>query len=312
MGLIKVNRGQRPIQEKDKLTKDNKRLDAALRKNARPLGLNGDELIEPIPVLNPAACEETITKGNSSIVLGRDRNGALNSGYMGATATGASSIDVVVGRGSSHKPFGKEFGSPPGSDIMVNPNFFTDAARIYISQKADIDEYFGICETKYEPEGRSTARSAIGVKADCVRIIGRNNVKIVTGKGIGGSAPNDGELNSAGGKIDGPGTISLIAGNYVEGHTITKLPFFKKVNANSQGITELAGAVGTHFHEYGGGFGPTTNASILGAKMIPTYIKSFNNLKDNFSSTYNQGRFQTDFLTKNSPYYINSRHVFTT
>ena len=29
MGLIKVNRGNRPVQEKDKLTKDEKRLDEA-------------------------------------------------------------------------------------------------------------------------------------------------------------------------------------------------------------------------------------------------------------------------------------------
>ena len=44
------------------------------------------------------------------------------------------------------------------------------------------------------------------------------------------NAPKEGEPNSAGGKIDGPGTISLIAGNYVEGHTITKLPFSKKID----------------------------------------------------------------------------------
>ena len=105
---------------------------------------------------------------------------------MGATATGASSIDLVVGRGSSHKPFGKKFGSPPAKNVMVNPNFFTDAARIYISQKADIDEYFGLCDTKYAPTKRSKAQiSNWNVKADCVRIIGRNNVKIVTGKGLG-------------------------------------------------------------------------------------------------------------------------------
>lgn len=354
MGLIKTNRGKRPVQDKDKLSKDNKRLDDALRKNARPLGLNGDKLIEPVPQYNKAACEDSINNGNSWIVLGKDRDGSLNSGYMGATATGASAIDIVVGRGSSHKPAGKKFGSPPDDNVMVNPNFFTDAARIYVSQKADIDEYFGICETKYEPKKRSIARSAIGVKADCVRIIGRNNIKIVTGKGLGEKAPSDGEPNSAGGKIDGPGTISLIAGNYVDGHTVTKMPFFKKVDklvpdflqervetlqpipkgdnlvecikdimdqmnalsslvlANHNGIRELAGATSLHFHDYGGGFGPTTNASILGAKMIPTYIRAFNNLKDNYSDTYNKGKFQTDYLTKNSPYYINSRHVFTT
>ena len=354
MGLIKTNRGKKPLQIKDKLTKSRKKLEEAINANARPMGLNGDDIIEPTPLFNKAACEDTIVKGNSHIVLGRDRHGSLNSGYMGAVATGASSIDLVVGRGSSHRLIGNKFGAPPDENVMVNPNFFTDAARIYISQKADIDDYFGLANNKYEPKTRSTARSAIGLKADCVRIVGRNNIKIVTGKGLGNNAPPSGELNSAGGKIDGPGTISLIAGNYTDGHTITKFPFLKRVDniipdflqervetlqpipkgdnllecirdimsqlndlsslvfANHNGIRELAGASALHFHDYGGGFGPTTNASILGAKMIPTYLRSFNNLKDNFSSTYNQAKFQTEYLTRNSPYYINSRHVFTT
>ena len=140
----------------------------------------------------------------------------------------------------------------------------------------------------------------------------------------------------------------------MEGHTITKLPFSKKIDnltpdflqervetlqpipkgdnlveclkdimeqinnlsslvmANSNGVTELAAASAVHFHDYGGGFGPTTPSSTINLKLIPTFIKAFNNFKDNFSSTFNQAKFQTDFLTKNSPYYINSRHVFTT
>ena len=219
MGLIKVNRGKRPIQEKDKLTKSDKKLDQAIRANARPLGLNGDEIIEPIPLLNIASCEDVTSKGNSWIILGRDRHAGLNSGYMGATATGASSIDLVVGRGSSHRPFGNKFGSPPGKDIMVNPNFFTDAARIYISQMTDVDQNFGLAEGMI---GKSKARSTVAIKADGVRIIGRAGVKIVSGRShaFSGIGPS-GELLSGGGTIKQPAPpIELIAGNndaYLQG-----------------------------------------------------------------------------------------------
>ena len=347
---IKTERGKKSLQDRKKLSKDHERLNRDINKNTRPLGMNGDILIEPIPFFNKASCEDVYSNGNSWIVLGRDRDAGLNSGYMGAASTAASSIDLVVGRGSSHKPFGEKSGSPPDDNIAVNPNFFTDAARIYVSQRADIDDYFGLAKIPIE---RSKKRSAIGIKADCVRIVGRNDIKIITGKGLGQGGVN-GELNSAGGKIEGPGTISLIAGNYTEGHTVSKLPFYSKISkiipdfaedkietlqpipkgdnliecirelmqnlnmlsslvlTNHNGIRELAGAVSLHFHEYGSPFGPTSPSGIAAAKMMPTYIAAFDNLLDNFSETYNYAKFHTDYLKENSPLYINSRHVFTT
>ena len=358
----KTSRGKKPLLDKLKLSKENRNLDNAVNKNARPLGQNGDVLLEPVPRLNRAACERVIKKKNSWIVLGRDRNGGLNSGFMGATATGASAIDLVVGRGASHRPFGQKRGSTPDENVTVNPNFFTDAARIYMSQTTLIDDYFGLAVNKYDPldikiKDLDKARSGIGLKADTVRIIGRNNIKIVTGRGIGGNAPSDGEPNSQGGEVNGPGTISLIAGNYTDGHFITEMPFARKlakvapnvanllfekvetlqpipkgdnlvkcnedlirivndlsglVLSNHQGILELAAANALHFHDYGGGFGPTTPSSTLAFKMIPTYVRAFVDLLENYSSSYNYGTFLSDYTKRNSPYYINSRHVFTT
>lgn len=358
----KTSRGKRPLLNKAKLKKEKVNLDNSINKNARPLGQNGDFLLEPIPKFNRASCEKVQSHGNSWIVLGRDRYAGLNSGFMGATATGASSIDMVVGRGASHKPFGSKIASPPDEDVTVNPNFFTDAARIYISQTTLIDEYFGLATNKYDPldikiKDLDKARSGIGIKADTVRIVGRNNIKIVTGKGFGNNAPRGGEPNSLGGEIDGPGTISLIAGNYTDGHFITEMPFARKlakvapnvadllfekvetlqpipkgdnlvkciedlieivnslsglVLSNHQGIMDLAAANALHFHDYGGGFGPTTPSSTLAFKMIPTYIRAFVDLLENYSATYNYGTFLSNYTKRNSPYYINSRHVFTT
>ena len=54
-----------------------------------------------------------------------------------------------------------------------------DAARIYISQRADIDDYFDICDGFV---GRSYSDSAIAMKADSIRVLARKGIKLVTQK----------------------------------------------------------------------------------------------------------------------------------
>jgi hypothetical protein len=78
-----------------------------------------------------------------------------------------------------------------------------DAARIYISQRADIDDYFGICNGYV---GNSKLDSAIALKADSVRILANKGIKIVTG-----GAPQ--QKTSLYGDIDITYGIDLIAGN---------------------------------------------------------------------------------------------------
>jgi len=345
---IKTNRFKKPIIDLEKLSKKNKERSKAIDKNLRPQGQNGADRIEPEPNYNAASGERVYKHKNSYIVLGKDRHASLKSATVGS---GASMIDLVAGRGSSHRPVRKKFGSTPDKDVTMNPNFFNDAARIYISQRADIDYYFGIAAERIDDKD---ARSGIGLKADCVRIVGRRNIKIVTGKATAKGHGSDGELNSQGGKIDGPGTISLVAGNYTGQSTVPILPFFGKVGEvlqagepeqlkvlqpipkgdnliacirhiadmvsdlssmvmlNSQGIKEIAGATALHFHDYGGGFGPTTPSSLLAAEMVPTYIQAWLNLMQNYSNTWNQIVLENDFLNETSPLYINSRHVSTT
>lgn len=141
---------------------------------------------------------------NCGIVIGADRPSGLASGYGGAGAMKANSIDLVAGRVSGQKAL--------EDGVFVDNSFSGDAARIYISQLTDIDTNFGL-----EPgqSGNIKGRSGVGVKADVVRLIGREGIKIVTGrsyafKGHGSS----GETNSLGGKISSPAPpIELIAGN---------------------------------------------------------------------------------------------------
>jgi hypothetical protein len=130
-------------------------------------GVFNDTILEAVPKYIRSAAEEIISKGNSHIVLGRDRPASRASGYGGQGHTQASSIDLVVGRG----------GPSPDASINVDPNFRSDGARVYISQKTDIDTNFNLASGA---QGNLTARSGIGIKADAVRIIGTDGIKFVT------------------------------------------------------------------------------------------------------------------------------------
>ena len=81
---------------------------------------------------------------------------------------------------------------------------------------------------------------------------------------------------------------------------------------NNNGIISLAGAVDLHFHDYGGGFGPTTPSSILATRVIPQHVRNFKALMQNFSKVFSEVAVDSDYFDEFSPLYINCRHVKTT
>lgn len=174
-------------------------------------GFQNTKLFEKQPEYNVAECETVYAGGNNTrIILGRDRDSHIGSGYGGKGHTRSGAIDIVVGLqgwdpASGGKGEGENF--EPG---VAEKNFGSlttdapgDAARIYISQRANIDQYFDICEGGV---GMSVADSAIGLKADSIRIMSRKGIKLVTGKNPPGR-------NSLGGKVRVVYGIDLIAGN---------------------------------------------------------------------------------------------------
>jgi len=181
------------------------------KKFGKRQGIAQKPIDEAIPTLEVAQTENVIMgENNSFIILGRDRPGNLYSGYGGRGGTQAGRIDLIAGVGASYRHKDGTYG-PPNKDTIINPNFAMDAARVYISQKADIDRYMGLAEVPMQaPAGRST----IGLKADTIRIHSRNDIKIVTGRARYEGMGKDGERLSNGGKNEVVGTISLIAGNY--------------------------------------------------------------------------------------------------
>ena len=196
-----------PSRNFDNLTNRQKEL---LEKAGAANGLNNTgvscgHMIEPVPRFVRADCEEIVNKNaqdrNAWIVVGRDRHAGINSGYGGVGATQAGMIDLVVGRGGAN---------PDSNDYLDNAfqgdSDNADCARIYISQKCDIDKYFGIAEGL--KIGNPKSVSGIGIKADGVRIIGTNGIKLVTGGRT--------ETNSKGLSVDVIQGIELIAGNVSE------------------------------------------------------------------------------------------------
>tara|TARA_R110000851_G_scaffold250865_2_gene403361 strand:+ start:43 stop:1032 length:990 start_codon:yes stop_codon:yes gene_type:complete len=166
---------------------------------------------EGYPSYEAAPCEKVISGDNNAhIILGRDRPYSFGSG-MGAFGGKCGRIHLIAGLASASKL---------KNGVGTGPNLITDAATVYISQRTRIDEFFGL------PMGTNSSSkdaSGIGIKADHVRIIGREHVKIYAGGAMNISKPNrpfknilglNKERNSKGGDIISRGRIDLIADNY--------------------------------------------------------------------------------------------------
>lgn len=147
---------------------------------------------------------KVIKNDGAFITMGQVPMGPAETAGYGAIGLPAESIDLVVGRGAALNK-----GKGPNENEVVNNNHMSDAARIYICRLTDVDQDFNIeSHPRSLPSG---PRSAVVAKADHVRIVGRDGIKIVTGKvftTFGGE-----EKNSVGGNILPAPKIDLVAGN---------------------------------------------------------------------------------------------------
>ena len=185
-------------------------------------GLHNTKISEKQPSYQEAECEKVIEGlNNARIIIGRDRNSDITSGYGGRGHTMCGAIDLVVGLqgwdpaegGKTSKDGKRWIGAEASKNFgSISKGIPGDAARIYISQRADIDAYFDLSEGNV---GNSVAESAIGMCADQIRIVARKGIKIVSG--------TTATRNSKGGKIRLIHGIDIIAGNK-DADTGRKLP----------------------------------------------------------------------------------------
>ena len=311
---------EKPIVNRGKIGKEAEKFlsDSPPGIRANNLGVAGDRSIEPIPGFISTASEKVITNHqNSWIVLGRDRPGNLLSGKGGRGDTGAASLDLVVGRMSAN-PIAK---SPQNESVFVDPDFTRDAARIYISQKTDIDRNFDLIDGA-SGTGNMENRSAIGIKADAVRVVAREGVKIVSG---GDS------VNSQNARISELKGIELIAYGQdeelqplVKGHNL-----IEALNIISIEVDKLAAVVETllvsqtrlnqafvdHWHMVPTYFEHPTDVSIIagieGGRTIADHAQF--TAPDLQTVRLNIANFQDKYLNDlRSNMHINSRHNKTT
>ena len=273
-------------------------------------GIFGDTMTEAIPRYIQSPCEKVTQHGNSWIVLGRDRPASRASGYGGQGHTQASSIDIVVGRN-------------PNSTVSVDPSFSNDAARIYISQKTDLDINFGITPNPATPDSpwqaiksqlNSRSVSGIGIKADAVRIVGDMGIKLVT---------RTSATNSKGGSI-APNGIELIANNddtdlqpMIKGKNMVEAlaGLEQKVNELSSLVLNFLkdqssynNSIAAHTH-VSALAGPTTNSIELVPAGINAAISTAEAMVDNFKGRINMNlTWHNRFLNPASSKYICSEY----
>lgn len=206
----------------DEQTKKFKEQNLVVNKGFRYLCSN---VKEKVPSFDPSDCEICFPdvmladedgimsrNHNHQIVFGRDRHGNFATGAGGSGYLQSGMIDLVAGRGHLIIQNNKKNNNP---DILegvkkVGPMFHSDAARVYITQKSlNIDRYFAL------DEGRgptSQLKSAVAIKADHLRFIGREKVKIYVGRGDWNGFANEGETNCLGERINNP-VIEFQVGN---------------------------------------------------------------------------------------------------
>jgi len=221
-------------------------------------------------------------------------------------------IDLVVGRGGAN---------PDSNDYLDNAfqgdSDNADCARIYISQKCDIDKYFGLAEGL--KIGNPKSLSGIGIKADGVRVIGTNGIKLVTGGRT--------ETNSKGLNVDIIQGIELIAGNTSEDES---QPLVKGDNlieclrAMQSNLDELNGVVdainrtlrrqaislATHVHPVIP-FSPTTTPGTNVVNGVRTAIDSTLGELTGYLSKINAFMGENEYLESFGPKYICSKYNTT-
>ncbi len=327
--------------DQSKLSEDRLEVVEQNRKFGLKRGCFNKNIEEPIPTIEKAACEN-IDSGNNNcfIILGRDRPSHPASGFGGKGATQAGRIDLIAGLASSYPHEDGTFG-PPHSGTVVNPNFAWDGARVYISQKAHIDRYMGLAPV---PGQSGKGSSAIGLKADAIRIHARQDVKIVTGRSRSRGLGSSGERLAHGGKNEVVGTISFIAGNHTEdrfslrprppklqplvkGDELTNClsemlnlisELYANVKANSSHIGQLNNMTGGHIHTLAA---PAPIPTIPSPMQLPfAAILASLNLVETASQEVLKKRIdgvRNKYLRISDgdpepPHNIKSNHVFTT
>lgn len=273
-------------------------------------GFGGRNLVEPLPNYIKADSEKVISNSNNAwIVLGRDRPSSRLSGYGGRGDTHAASIDMVVGRLGY---LATEVDPVTGVDVWIDPDMKADAARIYMSQKTDVDDNFGLTPGRV---GIAKTRSAVAVKADGIRLIAREGIKLITKTDV---------LNSQGGDIAAVYGVDLIAGNddtdlqpIPKGDNLVEA--LERQMEHLKSLTSLLENFISAQMKFNSSIMSHTHIGNLGAPTLPSVELIASGLTNNINMLLNDivklpvhrsniEMYKLNYLTPYGSKYINSRH----
>ena len=157
-----------------------------IEKELEPLGiqtgvfLNDDP--EKLPAFGPVAPIEKVFSRRDDgskprgarIVLTKDNYGSRATGVGGKGGTMCEAIDIVAGALSCEEQVAVD-------TTESRANFISDGARIYLTERGDIQNYFCLGDGADAVSISSELKSGIGIKADHTLVIGRERVRIVVG-----------------------------------------------------------------------------------------------------------------------------------
>ena len=148
--------------------------------------------VDSTPIFGPVGdCEVVFARKSdkkgyqgSRIVLTRDNFGHRATGFGGSGVPRSEAIDIVAGSLTVGE-------YKADSSIQSRANFITDAARIYITERGNVQEYFGLpLEGRKNCSISSNNKSAVAMKADHSVIIGREKVTIFAGLAMAEGSEN--------------------------------------------------------------------------------------------------------------------------
>jgi len=157
-----------------------KEIEEAMQDPAFPsdTGLFLTDDYESLPIYAPIApAEKVIARRGTSgarIVLTKDNYGHRATGLGGLGATQCEAIDIVAGSLSTSRRIRT-------AKCKSRANFIEDGARIYLTERGDIQHYFALGNASDAVSVSTALKSGIGIKADHTLIIGRERVRIVAG-----------------------------------------------------------------------------------------------------------------------------------
>ncbi len=222
---------EKPLVDPKRLSPRDKRMFKESGIKAFPnRGFGGGKPLAPKPTRSSTSAEKVLEgDSNASITLGTDRPGGLTSG-LGGQGIPAASIDLVAGHMGAYARETDEM----GEEILYNPNFQIDPARVYIAEATNIDENMQL------PEGSLGSRnmsSAVGIMADDVNIQakGEGGIKI---------AAHPTNRNSQGQKnVANPGIDLLVGGGTDQQPMVKGDNLLEALSEMAEQLDEVRGTV---------------------------------------------------------------------